>query len=100
MTRTVNVGIVGFGWMGQVHAKALSRVLQHYPDLGVQPRLTAVADTADDGRLGYAATALGASCTTGDWREVVARDDVELVCVAGPNFTHRAGAGGGAGGAV
>ena len=89
MTRTVNVGIVGFGWMGQVHAKALSRVLQHYPDLGVQPRLVAVADTADDGRLGYAATVLGASYTTGDWREVVARDDVELVCVAGPNFTHR-----------
>lgn len=89
MPRIVNVGIVGFGWMGQVHAKALSRVLQHYPDLGVQPRLTVVADTADDGRLGYASTVLGASYTTGDWREVVARDDVGLVCVAGPNFTHR-----------
>lgn len=85
---TTNVGIVGFGWMGQVHARALTRVLQHYPDLGLRPRLVAVADTADDGRLGYAASVLGASFTTTDWRDLVARDDVDLVSVAGPNFTH------------
>jgi predicted dehydrogenase len=87
--RSINVGVVGFGWMGQVHAKALSRVRQHYPDLGVQPRLVAVADTAEDGRLEYARDVLGATFTTSDWRELVARDDVDLVCVAGPNFTHR-----------
>src|ERR687885_608773 len=66
MTQDINVGIVGFGWMGQVHAKALTRVRQHYPDLGATPRLVAVADPAD-----------------------VGRDDIDLVCVAGPNFTHR-----------
>ena len=75
--------------MGQVHAKALSRVLQHYPDLELRPRLVAVADTADDGRLDYASTVLGASLTTTDWGELVAREDVDLVSVAGPNFTHR-----------
>ncbi len=88
-TGTINVGIVGFGWMGQVHAKALSRVLQHYPDLALRPRLVAVADTAEDGRLDYASTVLGATFTTTDWRELVAREDVDLVSVAGPNFTHR-----------
>ena len=88
-TGTINVGIVGFGWMGQVHAKALTRVLAHYPDLGLRPRLVAVADTAEDGRLDYAATVLGATFTTTDWRELVAREDVDLVSVAGPNFTHR-----------
>ena len=89
MTQHVNVGIVGFGWMGQVHAKAMTRVLQHYPDLGVTPRLVAVADTADDGRLDYARTVFGVPFTTADWRELVDRDDVDVVCVAGPNFTHR-----------
>ena len=89
ITGTINVGIVGFGWMGQVHAKALSRVLQHYPELALRPRLVAVADTAEDGRLGYAATVLGATFTTTDWRALVAREDVDLVSVAGPNFTHR-----------
>jgi predicted dehydrogenase len=88
-TGTINVGIVGFGWMGHVHAKALSRVLQHYPDLALRPRLVAVADTAEDGRLDYASTVLGATFTTTDWRELVGREDIDLVSVAGPNFTHR-----------
>jgi predicted dehydrogenase len=89
MTRNINVGIVGFGWMGQVHAKALTRVLQHYRDLDATPRLVAVADPADDGRLDYARDVFGIAWTTQDWRGLVARDDIDLVCVAGPNFTHR-----------
>lgn len=89
MTRTVNVGIVGFGWMGQVHAKALTRVRQHYPDLRARPRLVAVADPADDGRIGYARDVFGIPWSTPDWQELVAREDIDLVCVAGPNFTHR-----------
>jgi predicted dehydrogenase len=89
MTSTLNVGIVGFGWMGQVHAKALTRVLQHYPELGATPRLVGVADTADDGRLDYARDVFGVAWTTPDWNELVSREDIDLVCVAGPNFTHR-----------
>ena len=89
MTQTINVGIVGFGWMGQVHAKALTRVRQHYPDLGATPRLVGVADPATDGRLDYARDVFGVGWTTPDWTELVVRDDIDLVCVAGPNFTHR-----------
>jgi predicted dehydrogenase len=89
VTETINVGIVGFGWMGQVHAKALTRVRQHYPNLAATPRLVAVADPADDDRLGYAQSAFGIPWITPDWNELVARDDLDLVCVAGPNFTHR-----------
>jgi predicted dehydrogenase len=89
MTQNINVGIVGFGWMGQVHAKALTRVLQHYRDLGATPRLVGVADPADDGRLDYARDVFGVGWTTPDWSELVGRDDIDLVCVAGPNFIHR-----------
>ena len=89
MTQNINVGIVGFGWMGQVHAKAMTRVLHHYPDLGAAPRLIGVADPADDGRLDYARNVFGISWSTPDWSQLVARDDIDLVCVAGPNFTHR-----------
>src|SRR5687768_3204155 len=88
-TKTINFGIVGFGWMGQVHAKAITRVLQHYPGLGLRPQLLGVADTATDGRLDYAADVLGVPFTTRDWRALVARDDIDVVSVAGPNFTHR-----------
>jgi predicted dehydrogenase len=83
------VGVVGFGWMGQVHARAYSRVRQHYPDLARRPRLVAVADPADDGRLRDAVAAYGFEASGPDWRAVVARDDVDAVSVTGPNFIHR-----------
>jgi hypothetical protein len=29
--QTMPVGIIGFGWMGRVHAHAYARVRHHYP---------------------------------------------------------------------
>ncbi|MRK03249.1 gfo/Idh/MocA family oxidoreductase [Aeromicrobium sp. S22] len=89
MTNDLRVGIVGFGWMGQVHARALSRLLQHYPDAPLRPRLVAVADNAPDDRTQRAAAAYGFEHLLSDWRELVAHEEVDLVCVTGPNFIHR-----------
>lgn len=89
MTDDLRVGIVGFGWMGQVHARALSRLLQHYPDAPRRPRLIAVADNAPDDRTRRAADAYGFEHLLSDWRELVTHDEVDLVCVTGPNFIHR-----------
>jgi predicted dehydrogenase len=85
----LRVGIVGFGWMGQVHARALSRLLQHYPDAPLAPRLVAVADNAPDDRTKRAAAAYGFEHLLTDWRDLVTHDEVDLVCVTGPNFIHR-----------
>lgn len=85
----LRVGIVGLGWMGQVHARALSRLTQHYVDVPLRPRLVAVADTATDDRLQRSAEAFGIEYLFSDWRELVVRDDIDLVCVTGPNFIHR-----------
>lgn len=89
MTKELRVGIVGLGWMGQVHARALTRLTQHYTDSPLTPRLVAVADTATDDRLQRAVTAYGFEHLVSDWRDLVARDDIDLVCVTGPNFIHR-----------
>ncbi|MDO9377229.1 MAG: Gfo/Idh/MocA family oxidoreductase [Nocardioidaceae bacterium] len=89
MRDDLGIGVVGFGWMGQVHARSMSRLLQHFPDAPLRPRLVAVADVADDDRLERAADAYGFEHALGDWRELVARDDVDVVCVTGPNFIHR-----------
>ena len=87
--RPLGVGIVGFGWMGQVHARAYARVLQHYPELPLRPRLVAVADPAGDERLAAAAGAFGSPELYADWPQLLARDDVDVVSVTGPNFVHR-----------
>jgi len=89
MSRELRVGIVGLGWMGQVHARALSRLTQHYADVPWRPRLVAVADTAPDDRLQRSVEAFGIEHVLSDWHQLVARDDIDLVCVTGPNFIHR-----------
>ncbi|GAA1652737.1 Gfo/Idh/MocA family protein [Actinoplanes couchii] len=85
----LGIGVVGFGWMGKVHARAFSRLLQHYPDAPFRPRFVAVADTATDDRSQQAAAAFGFEHQLTDWRDLIARDGVDVVCVTGPNFIHR-----------
>ena len=85
----LRVGIVGWGWMGQVHARAYARLRQHYPEAALRPTLVAVADNAADDRLASATDTFGFREAHADWRDLVARDDIEVVSVTGPNFIHR-----------
>ena len=75
--------------MGQVHARAFSRLRQHYVDLPVAPVLVAVADNAADDRLAAAVSAYGFTDVHADWPDLVARPDLDVICVTGPNFIHR-----------
>jgi predicted dehydrogenase len=86
--RPLRVGIVGFGWMGQVHARAYARLRHHYPSAPFRPELVAVADPAE-ARRAEAVAGYGFGTAYADWRELVAREDLDLVSVTGPNFVHR-----------
>jgi predicted dehydrogenase len=85
----LKVGIVGWGWMGQVHARAYARLRQHYPETPLRPTLVAVADDAADNRLSRAIDTFGFRDSHTDWRDLIARDDIDVVSVTGPNFIHR-----------
>lgn len=89
MTRqSLGVAVVGFGWMGHVHARAYSRVLQHYPELTLTPELVVVADPEPD-RLSDAIQRYGFAHSTARWQDVLADDRVQAVSVTAPNFLHR-----------
>jgi predicted dehydrogenase len=84
----LRAGVVGFGWMGRVHAAAYRRVHHHYPQLGRRVELVAVADE-EPGALDDARARLGAVRTYQDWRELVDAPDVDVVSVTAPNWLHR-----------
>lgn len=84
----LGVGVIGFGWMGEVHSRAYSRLHSHFPDAPLRPRLVAAADT-EAPRRDKAVAAYGYEVALADWRELIARDDVDVVSVCGPNFVHR-----------
>lgn len=82
-----SVGIIGFGWMGRVHAQAYARLRHHYPQTD-SPRLVAIADEVP-GRAAEAADQFGAASALTDWRELVADPAIGAVSVTAPNFLHR-----------
>jgi predicted dehydrogenase len=84
----LRVGVVGFGWMGQVHSRAYTRLAQHYPDVPLRPRLVAVAEV-EPSRQRLAVTTYAFERAVDGWEEVVGADDVDAVSVCGPNFLHR-----------
>jgi predicted dehydrogenase len=84
----LGVGVVGLGWMGQVHARAHLRVPHHFPELPLRPVLVAAADP-EPGRAAAAAARYGFARSTLDWREVVEDPAVHAVSVTAPNHLHR-----------
>lgn len=85
---TVGVGVIGAGWMGHVHARAYTRVRHHYPELGVTPRLVAVADPVATQVEDFAGR-FGIQRGYADWRALVEDPEVHVVSVTAPNALHR-----------
>jgi predicted dehydrogenase len=88
VSHDLRVGVIGFGWMGRLHARSWARLASHYPDLAVAPRLVAVADSAGGDQLASSVRAHGFEELYADWRELLARDDLDVVSVCGPNHLH------------
>jgi predicted dehydrogenase len=84
---TIGVGVVGFGWMGEVHTRGYLRAPHHH-DLPHRPVLVAVADPAP-GRAAAGAERYGFARATEDWTDVVNDPAVQAVSVTVPNFLHR-----------
>ncbi|BAI74762.1 oxidoreductase (plasmid) [Azospirillum sp. B510] len=83
---TLNVGLVGSGFMGRAHAQAFRAVGGLY-DLPLPPVLDLLSER-DEATAAQAARALGFQRHTGDWRALVADPAVDVVAIATPNRLH------------
>ena len=88
IAREVGIGLLGVGWMGEVHSASYRRVPVHFPECEARARLVVAADEVEE-RARAAAAKLGYERWTTDWRAVVADPEVEAVSICAPNFLHR-----------
>lgn len=88
MSREVGIGMVGLGWMGQLHSRAYRRLHDHFPECEAVPRLVAAAEEVED-LARNSARRLGYENWTTDWRELVENPEVEAVSITVPNYLHR-----------
>ena len=83
---TLRVAMVGHAFMGNAHSQAW-RTAPRFFDLPLAPEMSLVVGH-DAGRAAAAAGRLGWQESSADWREAVARDDIDLVDICTPGNTH------------
>src|SRR3954452_6014884 len=83
----LRVAMVGYAFMGAAHSQAW-RNAHRFFDLPATPE-PAVLCGRDADAVAAAASRMGWAESATDWREVVTRDDIDVVDVSSPGDTHR-----------
>jgi predicted dehydrogenase len=86
LTETLRIAMIGHGFMGAAHSQGW-RVAPRFFDLPVEPEMTVVVGR-NEATLAASARKWGWAEAATDWREVIARDDIDVVDIVTPGDTH------------
>jgi predicted dehydrogenase len=84
--KPINVGLIGYGFMGRAHSNAFRKV-NNFFDLDYEPVLKAVC-ARDGGKAKTFAERWGYQSVETDWKQLIERDDIDLIDICSPNNTH------------
>ena len=84
--KPLNIGMVGYGFMGRAHSNAYRRVGNFF-DLDYQPVLKAACGRNRKAVKAFADQWSYESIET-DWKELVKRDDIDAIDICVPNDLH------------
>jgi len=84
--KQLNIGLVGYGFMGRAHSNAFLQAPRFF-NLPYRPVLKAMCARNPDRAKAFAAN-WGYESVESDWRVLVERPDIDLVDIASPNDTH------------
>jgi predicted dehydrogenase len=82
----LNVGVVGYGFMGRTHSNGYKRVNDFF-NVPYRPVLKAVCGRSAENAKAFA-DQWGYESYETDWRTLVARKDIDAVDICTPNNTH------------
>ena len=85
--KTLNIGLVGYGFMGRTHSNAFLQAPRYF-DLPYKPVLKAVAARNKE-RVEKFAANWGYESSETDWRKLIERKDIDVIDIASPNDTHK-----------
>ncbi|MDM8007138.1 MAG: Gfo/Idh/MocA family oxidoreductase [Phycisphaerae bacterium] len=87
MSKPLNVGLIGCGFMGRTHSNAYRKVYNFFRT-PLRPVLKAICDVNADKAKTFADT-WGYESVETDWRKLLDRKDIELVDICVPNNMHK-----------
>jgi len=85
--QTLGVGVIGFGFIGKVHTYGYLNMPLFYDPMPVRTKLVGVATSRQETAQKAAAQG-GFEFGTADWRELIARDDIQIINICSPNSQH------------
>jgi predicted dehydrogenase len=83
---SLRVGMIGHGFMGAAHSQGW-RIAPRFFELPAVPEMAVIVGR-DASTLAKSASAWGWGETSTDWREVVARDDIDIIDIVTPGNLH------------
>jgi len=86
MADTINVGLIGYKFMGKSHSNAYRQVAAFF-DMPLRPDMTVLCGR-DEAAVKAAAEQFGWHEYSTDWRQVIARDDIGLIDISTPGDSH------------
>ena len=85
--KNLNIGLIGYGFMGRTHSNGYKRVNDFFPELGLRPVLKAVCGRNAENAQAFADQWQYESIET-DWQKLIARDDIDAIDICTPNNSH------------
>src|SRR5262245_54214912 len=86
MAKPLNIGMIGYGFMGRAHSNAYRKVGNFF-DLAYRPVLKAACARSAD-KIKAFADKWGYESTETDWRRLIERKDIDCNDICTPNDTH------------
>ncbi len=86
MTKKLNIGLIGYGFMARTHSNAYCKV-NHFFDVPYEPSLQVVCGLEDKVAKAFAER-WGYKSHTTDWHKVIEDEKVDLVDICVPNNLH------------
>jgi myo-inositol 2-dehydrogenase/D-chiro-inositol 1-dehydrogenase len=86
MKKKLNIGMIGYGFMGRTHSNAFRQVARFF-DVPYEPVLKTICARNGERARAFAAN-WGYESVETDWRRLAASPDIDLIDIASPNDTH------------
>lgn len=88
MAKTVNIGMIGYAFMGKAHSGAYRDIPMYFPESRLMPVMKAICGR-DERAVKAAAQRYGWETYETDAMKLIRRDDIDVVDVSSPGWAHK-----------
>lgn len=85
--KSINIGMIGYKFMGKAHSNAYRALPMFFPN-SIQPKMKVICGRNEES-VSVAAEQFGWEEYATDWKELLKRDDIDLIDINAPSNVHK-----------